>query len=60
MKILHAGICSVVLVSLVGCSALGLGNKRIDYRAGSVQVPSLEVPPDLTAPQADDRYKVQQ
>src|SRR5665811_491698 len=58
MKILHLGICSVVLVSLAGCSAVGLGNKRIDYRAGAVQVPSLEVPPDLTAPETDDRFKV--
>jgi outer membrane protein assembly factor BamC len=58
MKIVQVGICSVVLVSFVGCSAVGLGNKRIDYGAGAVQVPVLEVPPDLTAPEADDRYKV--
>jgi outer membrane protein assembly factor BamC len=58
MKVLHIGICSVALASLVGCSAMGLNNKRIDYRAGAEQVPTLEVPPDLTAPEADDRYKV--
>jgi outer membrane protein assembly factor BamC len=58
MKVLHVGICSVALISLVGCSAMGLGNKRVDYGAGAQQVPSLEVPPDLTAPQTDDRYKV--
>ncbi|MFA6970518.1 MAG: outer membrane protein assembly factor BamC [Gallionella sp.] len=58
MKVLHAGICSVALVSLVGCGAMGLNNKRIDYRAGAVQVPSLEVPPDLTSPETDERYKV--
>lgn len=58
MKVAHIGICSVVLVSLAGCSAMGLGNKRIDYRAGAVQVPSLEVPPDLTAPETDDKFKV--
>lgn len=58
MKVLHAGISSVALISLVGCGAMGLNNKRIDYRAGAVQVPSLEVPPDLTSPETDDRYKV--
>jgi outer membrane protein assembly factor BamC len=58
MKVSHIGICSVVMVTLAGCSAMGLGNKRIDYRAAAVQVPTLEMPPDLTAPQTDDRYKV--
>ncbi len=58
MKVLHAGISSVALISLVGCGTMGLNNKRIDYRAGAVQVPSLEVPPDLTSPETDDRYKV--
>ena len=58
MKFLHIGITSAVLVSLVGCSAMGLGNKRIDYRAGAEQVPTLETPPDLTAVETDDRFKV--
>lgn len=58
MKILHVGISSVALASLVGCGAMGLGNKHIDYRAGAQHVPSLEVPPDLTVPETDDRYKV--
>lgn len=58
MKVLHIGIFSAVLVSLAGCSAMGLGSKRIDYRAGAANVPSLEVPPDLTAPASDDQYKV--
>lgn len=58
MKVVHIGISSVVLASLVGCSAVGLGSKRVDYRAGAVQAPSLEVPPDLTTPAKDERYKV--
>ncbi len=58
MKVSHIGICSVTLISLVGCSAMGLGNKRIDYGAAAVQVPTLETPPELSAPQTDDRYKV--
>ncbi|MCX7193903.1 MAG: outer membrane protein assembly factor BamC [Proteobacteria bacterium] len=58
MKVLSAGICSVALISLVGCSAMGLNNKNIDYGAAATQVPTLEIPPDLTAPETDDRYKV--
>lgn len=58
MKFLHIGVSGVALISLVGCSAMGVGSKRIDYRADAVQVPSLELPPELTAPETDDRYKV--
>jgi len=58
MKVLKIGVSSVVLVSLVGCSAMGLGSKRIDYRAGAEQAPTLEIPPDLTMPETDSRYKV--
>lgn len=58
MKGLRIGICGALLVSLVGCSAMGTGNKRIDYRAEAASVPPLEVPPDLTMPAGSDRYKV--
>ena len=58
MKIVQVGVCSAVLVSMVGCSSMGMGSKRIDYGAAATQVPTLEVPPDLTAPETDDRYKV--
>ena len=59
MKFLQIGISSAVLVSLVSCSTPD--GKRIDYGAAAVQVPTLEVPPDLTAPVGDDgRYKVPQ
>lgn len=57
MKVLQIGISCVALVSLVGCGAVG---KRIDYRSGATQVPTLEVPPDLTTPGSDERYKVPQ
>lgn len=58
MKVLHIGLCSVLVASLAGCGAMGMGNKRIDYRTGAVQAPTLELPPDLDMPAADDRYKV--
>jgi outer membrane protein assembly factor BamC len=59
MKVLQIGISGVVLVSLLSCSAIG-SDKRIDYRAGAAQVRKLEVPPDLTTPGTDERYKVPQ
>jgi outer membrane protein assembly factor BamC len=60
MKVLQIWISGAVLVSLVSCSVLGASGKRIDYGAAAVQVPSLEVPPDLTAPAGSDSYKVPQ
>ena len=59
MRFWQIGISSVMLVSLLGCSAVG-PERRIDYGAGAKQVPDLEVPPDLTAPGGDDRYKLPQ
>ncbi|MDX8378573.1 MAG: outer membrane protein assembly factor BamC [Gallionella sp.] len=58
MKALYIGMSSLALISLVGCSAIGLGEKSIDYRAAATQAPSLEVPPELTTPKTSDRYKV--
>lgn len=47
----------IALVSVTGCESLGPMGKRIDYKSAS-SAPSLELPPDLTAPQYDDRYAV--
>jgi len=60
MKVSRIGISGIALASLIGCSSLGFDNKRVDYRSGAVQAPSLEVPPDLTTPASDDRYRVPQ
>ena len=60
MKVLQIGISSAVLVSLLSCSTLGADSKRIDYGAAALQVPSLEVPPDLTMPGGEERYKMPQ
>jgi outer membrane protein assembly factor BamC len=59
MRVLQIGISGVVLFLLVGCSSLGT-DKVVDYGAGATQLPKLEVPPDLTAPEIDERYKVPQ
>ena len=55
------GALAVVLLAtaLAGCDTLsGISpTKRIDYKSVS-STPSLELPPDLTTPKYDDRYKV--
>ena len=49
----------VVLLSLAGCESMNIGSlgKRIDYKSAST-TPALELPPDLTTPQYDDRYSI--
>ncbi len=58
MKLWHSGIIGLALVCLSGCNSLGLGSKRIDYQNGATQVPTLELPPDLSAPDNNDQFKV--
>ncbi|KFB69468.1 outer membrane protein assembly factor BamC [Candidatus Accumulibacter vicinus] len=50
---------AALLLLLAGCSGSLLEPKRIEYKtASATNVPSLEVPPDLTSPARDDRYAV--
>jgi outer membrane protein assembly factor BamC len=54
--------CALVLVALLslgGCESMNVADlgKRIDYKSAS-SAPSLELPPDLTSPQYDDRYTI--
>ena len=58
MKVLQIGFYCAVLASLLSCSTLSADGKRIDYGAAALQVPSLEIPPDLTMPSSDEYYKV--
>ncbi len=44
-------------LALTGCSGSLLESKRIDYKSAR-QMPTLEIPPDLTSPTRDDRYAV--
>lgn len=50
-----AAICMMVL-AIAGCGTT-FGSKKIDYKSAG-KLPPLEVPPDLTAPNPDDRYAV--
>ncbi len=46
----------IVAISLLaGCGSI-FERKQVDYKAGAVEAPSLEVPPDLTTPATEQRY----
>ncbi|MEZ5614321.1 MAG: outer membrane protein assembly factor BamC [Rhodocyclaceae bacterium] len=47
----------VISVMLAGCSSMSIESKKIDYKSAG-KLPPLEVPPDLTAPNRDERYTV--
>lgn len=49
--------CVVAGAVLAACSSFEIPTKKIDYKSAG-RLPSLEVPPDLTRPSADDRYVV--
>lgn len=54
----YRSILLFALVTLVASGCNLLPNKGADYRTQGTKVPSLEVPPDLTAPVADDRFLI--
>jgi outer membrane protein assembly factor BamC len=49
---------SLLLVSLTGCQMLISGDSHVDYGAKEQRIPTLEIPPDLTVPAADGRYRI--
>lgn len=55
MKQSSVGRMLLVSMLLCGCS---VENKKVDYKSESKQVRPLEVPPDLAAPTASDRFTV--
>lgn len=62
MKVSAAWRLLVVAASCAWLGACGLNDKideasKIDYRS-SARLPSLEIPPDLTKPRADERFAV--
>ena len=63
MKLLRTPLLATVAMiaaALAGCSTLQelspFESKRVEYKAAQ-SGPSLEIPPDLTPPKFDDRYK---
>lgn len=51
-------LVAALAVLLAGCGGSLFESQRIDYKSAANKLPSLEVPPDLTAPSRDSRYKV--
>jgi outer membrane protein assembly factor BamC len=47
----------LVMVGVAGCKSVPFLDNKIEYKSATT-LPSLEVPPDLTAPSADERYAV--
>lgn len=58
MRILPFTVLPMTLLILAGCGSMSLENKRVDYQAAAIKVPSLEIPPDLTAPVAEDHFSI--
>ncbi len=56
LKLLAVLGCAVASLTLVSCKT-ELPTKKIDYKSTS-QLPTLEIPPDLTRPGTDDRFTV--
>lgn len=46
-----------ISVVLAGCSSMSIETKKIDYKSAG-KLPPLEIPPDLTSPNRDERYAV--
>lgn len=60
MKVFRVGVATAVVLSLASCGMFSSERNRIDYGAAASRVPTLEVPPDLTTPLSDPRYKLPQ
>lgn len=53
-----AGVAAAVAVGFaLGACTMEMPTKKIDYKS-SVKLPPLEIPPDLTRPNTDDRFTV--
>jgi outer membrane protein assembly factor BamC len=50
---------AAIALSLAGCESMTFSlGKKIDYKSAT-SAPALEIPPDLTTPEYDDRYAAQ-
>jgi hypothetical protein len=56
MRTLHLTALFISLLILAGCSAVGIENKRVDYKSAANTMPTLEVPPDLTTPVTKNQH----
>lgn len=52
------GAWALVCAGLAACGGFEMPSKKIDYKSSGGKLQSLEVPPDLARPAADDRFAV--
>lgn len=54
-----AGLIAAVVAGLAlgACGSMEIPSKKVDYKS-TTKLPSLEIPPDLARPSADDRFSV--
>lgn len=57
MKLRNIVLGSVMVTLLAGCGVFS-SKKKLDYKAGAEQAQPLEVPPDLTTPEAGTRNTI--
>ncbi len=58
MRTLYLTALFFSLLILAGCSAIGIENKRVDYKSTANKMPTLEVPPDLTTPETKNQHTI--
>jgi outer membrane protein assembly factor BamC len=57
MKTSNIVLGFIAISLLAGCGSM-FDRKQVDYQAGAVQAPSLEVPPDMMTPATEQRYAI--
>ncbi len=57
MKTSNIVLGFIAISLLAGCGSM-FDRKQVDYKAGAVQAPSLEVPPDMMTPATEQRYAI--
>lgn len=54
MQLRNIALGLIATSMLLACST----DRQVDYKKGAVQTPPLEVPPDLTVPESEQRYTI--
>lgn len=54
MQLRNIALGLIAASMLLACST----DRQVDYKKGAVQTPPLEVPPDLTVPESEQRYTI--
>lgn len=57
-RITSLAVLPLLLLVLAGCGSMGGDGRKVDYKAATVKLPPLEVPPDLTTPGTEDLYVI--